>query len=118
MSPLSEQHECNGEREVTKHYCAHCGVNNEQMRLTRRDIAEARTQAEFAREMAIVALRMLQRAGKLKPTTDDERAAVQMASYMVDTPAANRRLLHPNHPDYVAAATGAALSLFEIEEAA
>jgi hypothetical protein len=73
----------------------------EQLAQANHENSEACARATFAEEMVRVALRMLKRAGKLKATTDDERAAVELAGYMIDLPAANRRLLHPLTDDYV-----------------
>lgn len=73
----------------------------EQMATAMRESAGATSRCVFAEEMVVVALRMLKRAGNLKPTTDDERVAVRLCSYLIDVPAANRRLLHPDQPEYV-----------------
>lgn len=72
----------------------------------------------FAEEMVVVALRMLKRAGALKPTTDDERAAVELAGYMLDVPAGNRRLTHPGVEPYVESVVQHQIGLWDGEVAA
>jgi hypothetical protein len=75
----------------------------EQLASAMRAEAKAMSVAEYSRLMAVVALRMLHRAGKLKPTTDDERAALKLCEFEMGLPAANRRIGHPLLEDYVGA---------------
>lgn len=94
-----------------------------------RDAASARSRAAWAEECAIVALRLLKDAGKLKPRTDDERAVVSWAenSPTLHIPGGNRRLAMPmaaqgEHPDdreaYIARATETAQIVLDLGEAA
>lgn len=83
--------------------CPSCVIAGDQVKRARQEVAESARRATYAEELVVVALRMLKRAGKLKPTTDDERAAVELCSYLIDVPAAQRRLLHPMTDDYVTA---------------
>lgn len=87
-------------RPLPDNRCPGCVIADEKVTNAHRMEAQALIEAGYAREMAIVALRMLKRAGQLKPTTDDERAAVELAGTALDLPAANRRLMHPMTPDY------------------
>lgn len=79
----------------------HRAVAAEGARSTLAESAHLATQARVAREMVVVALRMLARADQLKATTDDERAAVRLAEFFVGQPAGNRRVLDPREGDYV-----------------
>lgn len=73
----------------------------EQLASAMREEAKAIGVAEHSRLMAVVALRMLHRAGKLKPTTDDERASIRLCEMELERQAPNRRLGHPLLENYV-----------------
>lgn len=90
----------------------------EQMATAFQDAARCAGEAAYCRELTTVALRMLKRDGRLKPTTDDERAAVELAGYMLDVPAANRRLLHPMTEPYSQIAVNTGQQILDLGEAA
>lgn len=96
--------------------CPSCVIADEKVRLARRSESAAAQRAVVARELAIVALRMLHRDGRLKPTTDDERAAVELAGYQLNVPAGDRRVLHPQTEGYVSSVVEVAQTvLFDAE---
>jgi hypothetical protein len=84
-------------------------------------IAKANGTAGWSRECALVALRMLKRAGRLKATTDDERKVIEWAERdpWLHTPGANRRLGSPFTEHYAESAdANAQAALFDDEAAA
>lgn len=84
----------------------------ERSRLDRlqREATQAGQSALWGRECAVVALRMLKRAGKLKAITDDERKVLEWAEQLSDMlqPGAQRRLGSPFDEHYSETADGAA----------
>lgn len=85
------------------------------------ELARHRGVGAWGRECALVALRMLKRAGKLKATTDDERKVLDWAEQdpCLHQPGANRRLGVPFDDGYAEAADATAQAvLFDYDEAA
>lgn len=82
------------------------------------ELAAHRGVGAWGRECALVALRMLKGAGKLKATTDDERKVLEWAERdpWLHQPGANRRLGQPFDGSYAATADASAQAvLFDYE---
>jgi hypothetical protein len=85
-------------------------IEHDRANRAERELAQHRSVGAWGRECALVALRMLARAGKLKATTDDERKVVEWAQGdpWLHAPGANRRLGSPFDDEYAASADAAA----------
>jgi hypothetical protein len=85
------------------------------------EVAQANSARNWSRECAIVALRMLRRAGKVKALTDDEDKVIEWAKRLPELyqPAANRRLGSPFDGEFSVSAEAAAQAvLFDFDDAA
>lgn len=84
------------------------------------ELAQHRGVGAWGRECALVALRMLKRAGKLKATTDDERKVLEWAEQdpWLHMPGAQRRLGSPFDDEYAASADASAQAVLFGQEAA
>lgn len=71
--------------------CPNCDVYREHIRSLEKREREAAARWRYHHELTLTALRMLHRAGKLTPKTDDERALLK-AFHESFTLAPNRRL--------------------------
>jgi hypothetical protein len=82
------------------------------------ELARHRDVGAWGRECALVSLRMLKRAGKLKAATDDERKVIEWAERdpWLHMPGANRRLGSPFPETYNESADATAQAvLFEVD---
>lgn len=74
--------------------CQDCAIHQDSVNRFQRREAEANARWRAHQEITLVALRMLHRAGKLTPKTDDERALLRSFAHESMTLAPNRRLGH------------------------
>lgn len=94
-------------------------IEHDRANRAERELAQHRGVGAWGRECALVALRMLKRAGKVKATTDDERKVLAWAEQdpWLHMPGANRRLGSPFDEEYAVTADAAAQAvLFDYEE--